>query len=404
MIKFFLFVVFSLFVLVKWTPDSKAVVHFSLNDNKTIYSFDCSDCVGLEITGLEQLIDVPVEGIADLELGHARKLSSGKIEVFWSGDTDGILESRILANALIFPGWVETLQACGSMPPRINSFSSEPKAECLPDISFDIVTSVSYFRGLEFFVLLWILFVLTNLSKSSDNSLLNSLFYLLKEKSFLKNDEERLLISKMDVSSFSVGALGAHSICLYLTDIRYRNSFKNLDYLYVDSIFAFFFMRICGISVPRFPGPTLFSQNYREGEDIIFGCNPEISKKNSFNERVIAGGMGTAHDLEIEFSSVINSFDEDVVGNEFSIVWVGVGCPKQDYLSTTLAKKYPVGFAFIGVGAAIDFFFSLKPRAPVFFQTFGIEWVHRLVTEPRKTAGRIRLICKIVILIMIGRF
>jgi N-acetylglucosaminyldiphosphoundecaprenol N-acetyl-beta-D-mannosaminyltransferase len=44
--------------------------------------------------------------------------------------------------------------------------------------------------------------------------------------------------------------------------------------------------------------------------------------------------------------------------------------------------------ALIGVGAAFDFHAGTKPRAPVWMQHAGLEWLFRLLTEPRRLAHR----------------
>jgi len=42
----------------------------------------------------------------------------------------------------------------------------------------------------------------------------------------------------------------------------------------------------------------------------------------------------------------------------------------------------------IGVGAAFDFNSGLKRQAPRWMQHAGLEWMFRLITEPRRLAGR----------------
>lgn len=44
--------------------------------------------------------------------------------------------------------------------------------------------------------------------------------------------------------------------------------------------------------------------------------------------------------------------------------------------------------ALLGVGAAFDFLSGEKPRAPVWMQRSGLEWLFRLITEPRRLAHR----------------
>ena len=42
----------------------------------------------------------------------------------------------------------------------------------------------------------------------------------------------------------------------------------------------------------------------------------------------------------------------------------------------------------IGVGAAFDFHAGTKKRAPQWMQRAGLEWVHRLGSEPKRLLGR----------------
>jgi N-acetylglucosaminyldiphosphoundecaprenol N-acetyl-beta-D-mannosaminyltransferase len=68
-------------------------------------------------------------------------------------------------------------------------------------------------------------------------------------------------------------------------------------------------------------------------------------------------------------------------------VWVGLGMPKQEkWMVEHLGKVNAT--ALIGVGAAFDFHAGTKPRAPVWMQQAGLEWVFRLLTEPRRLAHR----------------
>lgn len=43
----------------------------------------------------------------------------------------------------------------------------------------------------------------------------------------------------------------------------------------------------------------------------------------------------------------------------------------------------------LGVGASIDFLLGLQKRAPLIFQKLGLEWLYRLILEPRKRYKRI---------------
>ena len=42
----------------------------------------------------------------------------------------------------------------------------------------------------------------------------------------------------------------------------------------------------------------------------------------------------------------------------------------------------------LGVGAAFDFHSGGKQRAPLWMRNAGVEWLHRLVSEPRRLSRR----------------
>jgi N-acetylglucosaminyldiphosphoundecaprenol N-acetyl-beta-D-mannosaminyltransferase len=65
------------------------------------------------------------------------------------------------------------------------------------------------------------------------------------------------------------------------------------------------------------------------------------------------------------------------------MIWVGLGAPKQERWIATVSRVAPA-VMFFGVGAAFDFLAARKPRAPRVLQHFGLEWTHRLASEPRR--------------------
>lgn len=64
------------------------------------------------------------------------------------------------------------------------------------------------------------------------------------------------------------------------------------------------------------------------------------------------------------------------------IVWVGLGSPKQDFVLEVLAQN--LSKPCLGVGAALEFFVGSISEAPVWMQRLGLEWLHRLASDPRR--------------------
>ncbi|MGB7157809.1 MAG: WecB/TagA/CpsF family glycosyltransferase, partial [Tepidisphaeraceae bacterium] len=69
------------------------------------------------------------------------------------------------------------------------------------------------------------------------------------------------------------------------------------------------------------------------------------------------------------------------------IVYVGLGSPKQEYLIERIKKVLP-GAWWMGVGVSFSFLCGDVKRAPTVLRKLGLEWVHRLVQEPRRLFHR----------------
>jgi N-acetylglucosaminyldiphosphoundecaprenol N-acetyl-beta-D-mannosaminyltransferase len=68
------------------------------------------------------------------------------------------------------------------------------------------------------------------------------------------------------------------------------------------------------------------------------------------------------------------------------IVWVGLGCPKQE--AWMWAHHSQVKAVMVGVGAAFDFHAGVVKRAPLWMQRNGLEWLHRVSQDPHRLARR----------------
>lgn len=65
------------------------------------------------------------------------------------------------------------------------------------------------------------------------------------------------------------------------------------------------------------------------------------------------------------------------------VVWVGLGSPKQDLWMARCRSRLTAPL-LVGVGAAFDFFTGGQAQAPRWMQRSGLEWLFRLLTNPRR--------------------
>lgn len=73
------------------------------------------------------------------------------------------------------------------------------------------------------------------------------------------------------------------------------------------------------------------------------------------------------------------------------IVFVALGSPKQEQLIAKLRLSLPNAW-WLGVGVSFSFLTGHVKRAPMWMQRFGIEWLHRLLQEPRRLFKRYLLV------------
>jgi len=70
-----------------------------------------------------------------------------------------------------------------------------------------------------------------------------------------------------------------------------------------------------------------------------------------------------------------------------NLIWVGLGCPKQEHWIAKHKDQLPPGVYF-GIGAAFAFHAGEVKQSPPLFQKLGLEWAYRLAMEPRRLFKR----------------
>lgn len=69
------------------------------------------------------------------------------------------------------------------------------------------------------------------------------------------------------------------------------------------------------------------------------------------------------------------------------VLVIGLGAPKQEVWIAKYSAALSVNVALC-VGATIDFLAGEKRRAPVWVRKLALEWLYRMLSEPRRLAGR----------------
>lgn len=80
----------------------------------------------------------------------------------------------------------------------------------------------------------------------------------------------------------------------------------------------------------------------------------------------------------------IQSIAEEINSTGASMVFIGLGRPLQEKVALNLKELCPNVYWFKTCGGLFDFLSGDKPRAPVWMQNIGLEWLYRLGNDPRR--------------------
>lgn len=150
------------------------------------------------------------------------------------------------------------------------------------------------------------------------------------------------------------------------------------------------------VSADRVYGPDLMlalcahglARGYRH---FFYGGAPGVVEKLVKRLSESFPGLHIVGAITPPFSNLPPAQDAEVIGqiNDVrpDIVWVGLSTPKQERWMADHASRLnaPV---LIGVGAAFDFNAGTKRQAPRWIQRSGLEWLFRLLSEPRRLGKR----------------
>lgn len=78
---------------------------------------------------------------------------------------------------------------------------------------------------------------------------------------------------------------------------------------------------------------------------------------------------------------------EAIASSGANVVWVGLGCPKQERWMAEQKELLPPA-VYVGVGAAFAFHAGTVKRAPRWMQKNGLEWLYRIYREPGRLLKR----------------
>jgi len=192
--------------------------------------------------------------------------------------------------------------------------------------------------------------------------------------------------------SRTVCLCNVHSAVTALDDSALASALEQADLVLADGAPIAWTMRRKGcLAQPRIAGPDLMWRLCEAAQTsgpavFLFGSTPETLERlkacltAQFPRLDIRGGLsprfGEWTDEEEQ------SYIDTINGSGAGLIFVGLGCPRQEIWMARNRDR--INGVLLGVGAAFDFHAGTVKRAPAPIQRLGLEWLHRLLNEPRR--------------------
>lgn len=207
-----------------------------------------------------------------------------------------------------------------------------------------------------------------------------------------------------------------HSLAIADSRQDFREALKSADILVTDGVGLSFIGGLLGYKVnPRITGSDFFTalmdkENHatlkRKTRVVFFGSSNKvlslIKEKLSFQYHniefcdFISPPYGDWNEqVDADFCKKINQHNAD-------ILWVGMTAPKQEIW--VQKNRHRLNIAIIGsIGAVFDFTAGTYERAPLWARKIGLEWLIRLIKEPKRMWKR-NFISPIVFFVSLLKF
>jgi N-acetylglucosaminyldiphosphoundecaprenol N-acetyl-beta-D-mannosaminyltransferase len=184
-----------------------------------------------------------------------------------------------------------------------------------------------------------------------------------------------------------------HVLMTAQRDVALREALKEAWSVFPDGAPVAWLQRQVGARTSqRVAGADLMTRVFALGEEAglrhyLFGSTPDVISE--LQRRFADGFPAALVGSESPPFGPVESLEPsaELAAAQPDVVWCSLGAPKQELWMGRCAEQLKPAVV-LGVGAAFDFLAGRKSRAPLWLQESGLEWLHRLLSEPRRLAGR----------------
>lgn len=204
------------------------------------------------------------------------------------------------------------------------------------------------------------------------------------------------LLDRLDAEGGLVFTANPDHLCHLQANPAFVAAYRSADFITVDSHYVWWALRWQGTGVAeRITGSDLFPAYCRRHAAnpavriFLLGAKPGVAQRA--RERINAA---TGRELVVGAHGPSMNFVDDpaeieevlalVRASGATALMVGLGAPKQEIWLARHRHALPQLRVLIGIGATIDYEAGEVKRAPPLWRRLGMEWVYRVLSEPRR--------------------
>lgn len=207
----------------------------------------------------------------------------------------------------------------------------------------------------------------------------------------------RIIRAAHEQEPFGVSALAVHGVMEAVADDELRHRINQLELVTADGQPVRWSLNLLhGTDLPdRCYGPTLMRRvcetSAAEGLPVhLYGSTTEVIQRlaagltRQFPGLVVAG---TAPSVFGRVSPAeLDDIAADIRASGSRIVFAGLGCPRQEVFAYEMRQR--LRLPVLAVGAAFEYHAGLRREPPAIVQRAGLQWLWRLVGDPRRLGRR----------------
>lgn len=215
--------------------------------------------------------------------------------------------------------------------------------------------------------------------------------------------ESRKQLQLLPEGKLLINTINAHSFNTSQKDELFAAALEHGDALIPDGmsvVWACRWLNAKSKPIERISGADLFDfemsrLNNKGGKVMFMGSSPmvlDLIRNRASIQYPNLQVVTFSPPFKPEFSPAENNEIVNAINKEKpDLLWIGMTAPKQEKWAYSHWDELNINCHVGTIGAVFDFFAGTSQRAPIWWQNHGVEWLYRLIKEPKRMWRRYML-------------